>query len=64
MYYITVGELIASLQKLPKDAEVSTIAYRTFGSNNRAFVFTTHNDKELCAATLKWRPNKKDMKEV
>lgn len=60
MYYITVGELIASLQKLPKDAEVSTIAYRTFGSD-RAFVFTAHNDKELGAATLKWRPNGKEV---
>ena len=61
MYYITVGELIASLQKLPKDAEVSTIAYRTFGSNNRAFVFTAYNDKELGTAALKWRPNKAEV---
>lgn len=60
MYYITIGELIASLQKLPKDAEVSTIAYRTFGSD-RAFVFTALNDKELGAATLKWRPNEKEV---
>ena len=60
MYYITVGELIASLQKLPKDAEVSTIAYRTFGSY-RAFVFTAHNDKELGTAALKWRPNKEEV---
>ena len=60
MYYITVGELIASLQKLPKDAEVSTIACQTFG-RDRAFVFTAHNDKELGAATLKWRPNEKEV---
>lgn len=60
MYYITVGELIASLQKLPKDAEVSTIAYRTLGSD-RAFVFTAHNDKELGTAALKWRPNKEEV---
>ena len=60
MYYITVGELIASLQKLPKDAEVSTIACQTFGSD-RAFVFTARNDKELGAATLKWRPNEKEV---
>ena len=58
MYYITIGELIASLQKLPKDAEVSTIAYRTSGSD-RAFVFMAHDDKELGVATLKWRPNEK-----
>ena len=60
MYYITVEELIAALQKLPKDAEVSSIAYRTF-NNNRTFVFTAHNDKELGTATLKWRPNKKEV---
>ena len=61
MYYITVEELIAALQKLPKDAEVSSIAYRTSGSNNRTFVFTAYNDKELGTATLKWRPNKKEV---
>ena len=61
MYYIPVEELIAHLQKLPKDAEVSTITYRTSGSNNRAFVFTAYNDKELGTAPLKWRPNKKEV---
>ena len=53
MYYVTVENLIASLQKLPKDAEVSSIAYQIRG-RDRALAFIDVRGEDIGSAPLMW----------